>query len=349
MTLRVFQKGPGPIGCVIGRRGIGLAQIANRRGQHLSLECVWTPGGAGPQAGDSDSAGWLRSAFGSARFLGRKIVSCVASERADFRLAHIPTGPEGDAATAVREWAVKELGIDTQSFCVDYFPIPQAEGANRDSSPCIAVAVPQGDIDRHVALFKGAGLSLLALDFSGAAIARCLGPGVDQGDTTLVVELGDSARTYTIARSGMPVIACSKRSPRGDALVASASASVSGGSRSGSAPSSAHPGPAHRAATVALDVAADVRSFLQFLEDERLDHILPTQGVVVGADETEPETVNTLSADSSIGFLRLREAVVPMVRDALDTANPGSPQTDLIVAAGLALYIHEPLADGVRA
>ena len=114
---------------------------------------------------------FLRDAWHTHGFKGRKVVSCLRPEELRILLVNY-TAPDGsDDAQAIAAELRERLRGELATSIIDYLPIRNEDGdpTRRDA---LVVVAPRDNVVRHLDLLNGAGLEVTSLDVGPAALAR---------------------------------------------------------------------------------------------------------------------------------------------------------------------------------
>jgi len=201
--LRTCRK-RSPIGVDVGERTIRAVQF-RRRGERTELIAARSRqmprSGDGSQDGAAGALETLRSVIAAGPFVGADIVSAVPNRDVDIRPLRLPAGvsPENGAEfeEALLLSARSSLLYHIEEAAVDYLPLGAEREESEERFAVLLVAARKKDVNRLLALFKGARLRCLHLEARPCASARVLG---GEGGAFAMIELGSTNATFSVAR-----------------------------------------------------------------------------------------------------------------------------------------------------
>jgi len=193
-----------PIGVDVGDRTIRAVQF-RRRGQRTELHAARSRQMPRSEDGSQDGAAGaletLRSVIGDGPFVGAEIVSAVPSRDVDIRPLRLPAGVSRENDEEFEEAlllsARSSLLYNIEEAVVDYLPLGAEREESEERLAVLLVAAKKRDVNRLLALFKGAGLRCLHLDARPCASARVL---CEDGGAFAMIELGPTCATFSVAR-----------------------------------------------------------------------------------------------------------------------------------------------------
>lgn len=188
-----------PIGVAVTPEGVRLAQ-AGPPGEGTPL----TATGFAPFDGqDACSAGYdqrlgeaIECALKQARFVGKRCVSAMPAESMQYKNVRLPKMPEPELASAVA-WEAKERVMLGEPASVQFYHAGAVQQGQDERSEVVLVAAKQSAVDAHVRGLSKAGLVPVAIDATGAALARV---AASTGDTSFIVFAHRTMAEVVVAR-----------------------------------------------------------------------------------------------------------------------------------------------------
>jgi hypothetical protein len=125
------------------------------------------PAGAGPALGE-----WLRGELSRLGGAKGNVLALVPRDEAILRRIDLPDVSDDELPDLVRFQAASKFAQPLDSLCLDYLPLPKAEGATGRS--VIAVAVPKVRVDSIRATCAAAGLQVVGVRFAPTSVAELM-------------------------------------------------------------------------------------------------------------------------------------------------------------------------------
>jgi len=192
-----------PIGADFAAHALNLVQAAPRDGGYALIAAASVPypvARADLLAAPAELARFVGAALASSPFKGRRVISALPPSEVRILPLTVPATQgqsDGQAiARAVAKAAAEQLGVDTGTSVLDYYPIRGADGDTGGRQVLVAAA-DKTRVLAYLAMLASARLEPVALDIGPAAIARLLAAihGSDIGQSILLLNFG-AARSF---------------------------------------------------------------------------------------------------------------------------------------------------------
>ena len=209
---KLFGQVPRPcLGVDIGTTSIKIAELipektGARLGNYATLETLGylTRGTTALQASglkifEQEVGQYLKIAKDRMHTNTVRAVASLPSFSVFSTIIDLPPMPEKEIVQAVQFKARQYIPLPISSVSLDFTRIsPQR---------MLVFAIPNDIIAKYKAIFKVAGLELVALEAEGVSIARTLGVPSDTNDApTLVIDIGARSTALTVVSRGMAYI-----------------------------------------------------------------------------------------------------------------------------------------------
>jgi Tfp pilus assembly PilM family ATPase len=129
----------------------------------------------------------IGTALRRSKFSGKHAVSALPAEMLRYKTLRMPTMPAEDMAQAVA-WEAAERFQLTESQSLQHYRAGTVNQGNENREEIIILAAEKNGVYDHTVALKQAGLMPIAIDATGAAMARVLG-SADQ--STLTIHLSE--------------------------------------------------------------------------------------------------------------------------------------------------------------
>jgi type IV pilus assembly protein PilM len=201
-----FSTSIGPVGIDIGTRSIRLLQLREHAGEPSVVAAaeVKHPETADPAEHGAAVTEAVRHAFVSGGFIGRKCVLCLSRCDLAVQPVRMPRMPEGDLRQALRWEASERFSLPRDGCEVDFLRTGAAPAGNEAREEFLLIAASHERLNRWLNPLMDAGLRIVAVDASFAAIARAYSRmqrrESDQEVVRAIVEVGASGSVIMILR-----------------------------------------------------------------------------------------------------------------------------------------------------
>lgn len=199
------KKSRRPIGIAVGHGEVLLAQAAPIGSGEKEAELVASaraplPEGAAPgkPGYDEQLTKAIGQALRQAPFTGKLAVSAMPAATLQYKNVRLPKMPEPELAQAV-SWEAKERVILGEPAAVQFYYAGEVRQGQDARCEVILLAAKQSRVDEHLRGVVGAGLTPLAIDGTGAAIARSV---TQHDETTFTIFLDQTHAEVVIAQAG---------------------------------------------------------------------------------------------------------------------------------------------------
>jgi Tfp pilus assembly PilM family ATPase len=196
----------GAIGFELSAERLHLLQMERREEGYLRIRAA----GAVPYPRErnellADPAAFksfIRQALASRPFQGREIVTCLPYDKLKMLSFKYRINAGQSDAEALLKGVRERLGDGWRDPVIDYLPIRKGNYGQGERSALVAVTRRESIIE-FLELFRGAGLSVAALEIGPLAIKRVLASMVDDKSHDLVLAINfGRAKSYLTAMSG---------------------------------------------------------------------------------------------------------------------------------------------------
>lgn len=183
------KKGYGPVGVAVSAHDVRLAQRLDGGG--YALECEALTAGIDPSspAYHTETSRAISTALRRGAFVGKEAVSALPAEAMRYKTLRLPPMPAEDLAQAIA-WEAAERFQITEDHSLQYYTAGEVAQGNEKREEVILLAAEKQDVYDHASAVKRAGLTPLAVDATGAALARLLG---DEGTSQLIISAGNKS------------------------------------------------------------------------------------------------------------------------------------------------------------
>ncbi|XAM01087.1 pilus assembly protein PilM [Phycisphaeraceae bacterium D3-23] len=169
------KKSRRPIGVAVTPTGVRLAQVGKTAdgialtatGHALLPEHI----GVGDSNYSRELGYAIHCALKSANFVGKQTVSAMPAESMHYKNIRLPKMPETELAQAVA-WEAKERIVLGEPASVQYYYAGEVRQGQDKRCEVVLLAAKQSAIQAHVQGLTQAGLEPIAVDATGAALAR---------------------------------------------------------------------------------------------------------------------------------------------------------------------------------
>ena len=193
------KKSRRPIGVAVTPQGVRLAQVNTTGGRYQLTASAYAPLPEGCQPSDSDYAhalsGAIHIALKQAHFTGKQAISAMPAESMHYKNIRLPKMPDAELAGAV-EWEAKERIMLGEPASVQFYNAGEVRQGSDTRCEVVLLATKESAVQSHVQGITQAGLEPIAIDATGAALARVCS---HEGPTTFAVHAGQSTLEVVIA------------------------------------------------------------------------------------------------------------------------------------------------------
>jgi type IV pilus assembly protein PilM len=213
---KIFTVDPRPFGLDLSDLSLKAVRI-EREGKVdrvAGYGSVGLPPGAvsdGEIADEAAVAAAVRSLLektGSRGFRARQVVCSLPEVKAFLRIIHMPPLEASEVGEAIK-WEIEaNIPLALDQVYYDWQVLGRRLGREKDGISVLVVAVARSVVDQFVAVLEASGLEPVGLETESVAQARSLlraaEKGSVEGETTLVVDIGDRRTSFLAAIDGMP-------------------------------------------------------------------------------------------------------------------------------------------------
>lgn len=196
-----------PIGVEVTLGGVRLAQAVTGESGHELVAAAQADVCDGLGPGD---AGWeealgeaIAAALRQAKFSGKACVSAMPATQLQHKNVRLPKLPPAELAGAV-QWESRERINLGEPAAVEFYDAGEVRQGDDIRHEVILLAAKQASVESHVASLVRAGLEPVAIDATGAALARaCCDTRRDSGtadETSLIIHANERSLEIVIAQ-----------------------------------------------------------------------------------------------------------------------------------------------------
>ncbi len=188
----------GPIGIALTAQAVYLAQRGPRGGFIFASQEL--PEGTDPAIPTyhTEVSRAIAATLRSIRFAGKQAVSALPAEMLQYKTLRLPPMPEEDLTQAVAWEAAERFQVGDDQV-LQHYNAGEVHQGNEIRQEMILLAADRATVYDHASSVKRAGLLPIAIDATGGALVRVLGPGAD---ATVVIHLGEHTAEIVGARGG---------------------------------------------------------------------------------------------------------------------------------------------------
>ena len=232
MGLQTTKLTPLPIGVDLGTSAVKMVQL---RAGNAQFELLAAGSADVPTAAQDDPAARLdsqgrqiREILKSGPFKGRHAILAMPASATFLQPLKVPAGTPTGADDAVTAELEGKLPYPVRDAVVRQIVAGSAYGAGENMEERIVVAVSRGDLERHLAMVRRAGLDVVGVNIEACAVAECFSRlfrrSHDENRVTLFVDIGAGSMQVAVMQG--PRLAFARNLPVGgrtlDAEVAKA-------------------------------------------------------------------------------------------------------------------------------
>ncbi len=181
-------KGYGPVGIALATDAVYLAQRDARGAFHFASQRLAEGIDAADPTYHTEVSRGIASSMRRTKFTGKLAVSALPSELLQYKTLRLPPMPDEELVQAVA-WEAAERYQIGEDQVLQYYNAGEVKQGNELRQELILLATDRATVHDHASSVKRAGLVPIAIDATGAALARVLGA---DGQTTLIVYLGQN-------------------------------------------------------------------------------------------------------------------------------------------------------------
>ncbi|MFN3168523.1 MAG: type IV pilus biogenesis protein PilM [Phycisphaeraceae bacterium] len=136
----------------------------------------------------TESSRAIASALRRGKFVGKDVVSALPMQSLQYKTLRMPPMPDEDLVQAIA-WEAAERFQFTDEQVLQHYGAGQVKQGSELREEVILLAAERATVHDHASAIKRSGLMPLAIDATGAALARLLGAG---NGPTLIVHMGEA-------------------------------------------------------------------------------------------------------------------------------------------------------------
>jgi type IV pilus assembly protein PilM len=150
---------------------------------------------------EKETTAMLKTLVGEMHSKAHLAVGTIPSFAAFQTLIDMPLLSPQETAKAVEFQAPQYIPIPITDVTVDWLKVDEFQAENRETYQRIfLIGIPKDIVERYKAIFRGAGLKLVALELDGIALARSL--LIREDEPTLLIDLGALTSNIFVIRQG---------------------------------------------------------------------------------------------------------------------------------------------------
>ncbi|MBM3205181.1 hypothetical protein FJZ48_04390, partial [Candidatus Uhrbacteria bacterium] len=199
------------LGIDIAFGGIKLVELRNEKGRArlVTYAYVNLPSESLDKSLLTDipgTADLLKRMCEKARITTKKAISALPISSVFSSILSVPTIDEKELKDAVSHQAKKLIPLPLEEVSIDTRTIDKTEKAEgvKPSTRVLVTAAPKALVNKHVEIFKAAGLELISLETEAFAEIRSL-IGKDRS-TIMIVDIGSLRTNILVVERGIPFI-----------------------------------------------------------------------------------------------------------------------------------------------
>jgi len=193
--LRKTRKSAGWFAVCLNRRGIFLARVDFVGRRPRVVECAFHPE-------QEVTPSVLERVCKRARFADQQLTTLLAPGEYQLLMVEAPNVPAGELKSAVR-WRIKDmLNYHLDDATVDVLQIPGGKFVAGRQQSVFAVAASNVVLQRHIALFEKAGLSLGVIDIPEMAQRNIAALFEEEGSGLTFLSFNDDGGLLTVTAGG---------------------------------------------------------------------------------------------------------------------------------------------------
>ena len=208
LSWKLKTRGVQPIGLDIGNNSIKMIQLARSEGNIgiLAVDKVRFDDGMGADAEEKRSSivSAIRGMLEENHFHGRKVVSCLPSDRVRVTSLRLADIDEEEIAAALNGEVVHRFGFDPDRDVINYVYAGSIHEGDKVKNELIIFAIENEAIRHHIGMLEEAKLLPVALDTVPCALFRSFERlqrrEGDGARTMVVVEVGSQHTTVVFGR-----------------------------------------------------------------------------------------------------------------------------------------------------
>ncbi len=128
-------------------------------------------------------------------------VASIPAFSAFTTLLEIPVMSKEDMAKTMQFQAKQYIPLPISAVTIDWVKVGERTDAQGNIiQQILLVSVPNEQIQKYRAIFKGAGLNLTSLEIEGLSLARVL--TADEKQTAMIIDIGSRSTSISIAKNG---------------------------------------------------------------------------------------------------------------------------------------------------
>lgn len=194
-------------GLDIGRSFVKIVQVRNSSSKKTLTALGSFPTPSGGMQSDSPIelkkvSEAVKQCLKQARVEGNRCNVSIIESQAVTRLIQMPNLTDKELAAAINYEADKYIPLPIKEVNLQYKIVTRyAAGADHGGKmDILLVAAPKRVVEKYVAVVKGAGLSLAAIETESSAISRAISGGVEAG--LVIVSFGSASTEVVATRQG---------------------------------------------------------------------------------------------------------------------------------------------------
>ncbi len=210
----LFSSAPKPssyLGVDIAFGGVKLVELRNEKGRARLVTYAYANLAA--ESLDKSlltdipgTADLLKKMAEKARITTKKAISALPISSVFSSILNVPTTDEKELKDAVQNQAKKLIPLPLEEVSIDMKIVDKMEKAEgvKAATRVLVTAAPKALVNKHIEIFKQAGLELISLETEAFAEIRSL-IGKDRS-TIMIVDIGSLRTNILVVESGIPFI-----------------------------------------------------------------------------------------------------------------------------------------------
>lgn len=182
------KKWRGPIGVALTAHEVYLAQKLPGGGYAFASQALAEGTDPASASYHTECSHAIASALRRGKFVGKEVVSALPMQSLQYKTLRMPPMPAEDLVQAVA-WEAAERFQFTDEQVLQHYSAGEVKQGGEVREEIILLAAERATVHDHATAIKRSGLTPIAIDATGAALARVLGT---PGQSMLVVHLGQS-------------------------------------------------------------------------------------------------------------------------------------------------------------
>jgi Tfp pilus assembly PilM family ATPase len=190
------KKNRGPIGVSLTAHEVYLAQRLGEGETVFATQKLAEGTDPASASYHTESSRAIASALRRGKFVGKDVVSALPMQSLQYKTLRVPPMPDEEMVQAVA-WEAAERFQFSDEQALQHYSAGQVKQGSEMREEIILLAAERATVHDHASAIKRSGLMPVAIDATGAALARLLG---GEGQSTLIVNLGETQAEIVGAR-----------------------------------------------------------------------------------------------------------------------------------------------------